>query len=77
LKIGRVRISLNPAPSTADFPQTLNLADGTLKARCGKTDIRLWVDANHPVIHAEIHGHRSHRTLAHGASHNPKLMGMQ
>jgi alpha-L-fucosidase 2 len=56
LKIGRVRISLNPAPSTADFLQTLSLADGTLKARCGKTDIRLWVDANHPVIHAEIHG---------------------
>jgi hypothetical protein len=56
LKIGRVRISLNPAPSTDDFLQTLSLADGTLKARCGKTDIRLWVDANHPVIHAEIHG---------------------
>jgi alpha-L-fucosidase 2 len=56
LKIGRVRISLNPAPSTDDFVQTLSLADGTLKARCGKTDIRLWVDANHPVVHAEIHG---------------------
>ncbi len=54
LKIGRVRISLDPAPSTDDFLQTLNLADGTLRARCGETEFRLWVDANHPVIHTEI-----------------------
>ena len=56
LKVGRVRISLDPAPSTKDFLQTLSLGDGTLKARCGETDIRLWVDANHPVVHVEING---------------------
>ncbi len=56
LKVGRVRISLDPAPSTDDFQQTLSLADGTLQARCGETEIRLWVDANHPVIHAEFDG---------------------
>jgi alpha-L-fucosidase 2 len=56
LKVGRVRISLDPAPKTDDFLQTLSLVDGTLKARCGETDIRLWVDANHPVIHAELSG---------------------
>ena len=56
LKLGKVRITLEPAPSTDDFLQTLSLVDGTLKARCGETDIRLWVDANHPVIHAEISG---------------------
>ena len=56
LKLGRVRITLDPAPSTAEFLQTLSLEDGTLKARCGDTDIRLWVDANHPVIHAEFNG---------------------
>jgi len=56
LKVGRVRISLDPAPPTDDFLQTLSLVDGTLKARCGETEIRLWVDANHPVIHAEFDG---------------------
>ena len=56
LKVGKVRISLTPVPSTDDFLQTLSLVDGTLKARCGDTDIRLWVDANHPVIHAEFSG---------------------
>lgn len=56
LKLGRVRITLNPAPSTGDFLQKLSLKDGMLRARCGETDIRLWVDANHPVIHAEING---------------------
>ena len=56
LKLGKVRIKLDPAPSTEDFLQTLSLADGSLKARCGHTDIRLWVDANHPVIHAEFSG---------------------
>jgi len=56
LKLGRVRVLLDPAPSTEDFLQTLRLEDGTLKARCGETELRLWVDANHSVIHAEIEG---------------------
>ena len=56
LKVGKVRITLDPAPSTGDFLQTLSLADGTLKARCGETEIRLWADANHPVVHAELAG---------------------
>jgi hypothetical protein len=56
LKVGRVRISLKPAPSSDEFLQTLSLIDGSLTARCGETDIRLWVDANHPVVHAEFSG---------------------
>jgi alpha-L-fucosidase 2 len=56
LKVGKVRIKLNPAPATDDFLQTLSLVDGTLKARCGDTEFRLWVDANQPVIHAEFNG---------------------
>ncbi|MDA3927111.1 MAG: DUF5703 domain-containing protein [Kiritimatiellae bacterium] len=56
LKLGRVRVTLEPTPSTEDFLQTLSLEDGSLKARCGDTELRLWVDANHPVIHAEISG---------------------
>ena len=56
LKLGRVRITLDPAPATSDFLQTLSLEEGALNARCGETHIKLWVDANHPVIHAEIDG---------------------
>jgi hypothetical protein len=56
LKVGRVRVTLDPPLSTDDFVQTLSLGDGTLKARCGETEVRLWVDANYPVIHAEFSG---------------------
>jgi len=56
LKLGRVRVQLDPAPSTEDFLQTLSLKDGSLKARYGGAELRLWVDANNPVIHAEISG---------------------
>jgi len=64
LKLGRVRIALDPAPDTDDFIQTLDLGEGMLKARCGDTDIRLWVDANHPVIHAEFSGGKPSQATA-------------
>lgn len=57
LKLGRVRIQMNPNPLTqpTTFLQTLRLADATIEIRFGegKDSIRLsiWVDANHPVIH--------------------------
>ncbi len=59
LKVGRVRISLDPSPSTAaKFRQTLRLRDATLEAVWGDagqaTVVRLWVDANHPVIHVTV-----------------------
>ncbi len=59
LKVGRVRVSLDPAPSTAaKFRQTLQLRDATLEAVWGDagqaTAVRLWVDANHPVIHVTV-----------------------
>jgi len=62
LKIGKVRIALRPNPfsSTARFSQTLSLADATMNVRYGEgdraTDLRVWVDANHPVIHVEVNG---------------------
>lgn len=56
LKVGKVRVTLNPALKPDDFLQTLSLVDGTLKARCGDTEIRLWVDANYSVIHGEFNG---------------------
>ena len=55
LKVGRVRIALDPAPPTASFEQTLDLADATMKVHYDDAvTLRLWVDANHPAIHIEI-----------------------
>lgn len=55
LKVGKVRVKLDPAPTTTKFRQELSLADGTLKVSYGdSTTLHLWVDANHPVIHCSI-----------------------
>ena len=61
LKVGRVRIHLDPAPlpPSAAFRQQLSLKDATMVVRCGEgeaTQARLWVDANHPVIHVTVEG---------------------
>ena len=64
LKVGRVRVRLDPVPGAAlrEFRQTLNLVDGTMAARfeVGDNDIgiRVWVDANHPVINVDIDSKR-------------------
>ncbi len=56
-KVGRVRVKLDPAPVMTPFRQELSLADATLVARYGDgTRLRLWVDANHPLIHVDIEG---------------------
>ena len=62
LKIGKVRIALaeSPIDEAGAFEQTLSLTDATMRVRFGgsegggSTDLRLWVDANRPVIHVEI-----------------------
>ncbi len=60
LKIGRVRVSLNPKPEVPliSFVQTQNISDATILVKFGKadneTEIKLWVDANNPVIQIEI-----------------------
>jgi len=56
LKVGKVRVHFEPNPITAGKPfrQELNLREGCVEIRTGsasETRIRLWVDANHPVIH--------------------------
>lgn len=52
LKLGRVRIHLSPNPfmDSKAFTQTLNLETAELELRSGKNTVRIWVDANHPVI---------------------------
>jgi len=62
-KVGQVRVKLDPAPEMLVFRQTLSTATGGIVVhfQSGKdgipgpmTTIRLWVDANHPVVHIEI-----------------------
>jgi hypothetical protein len=56
LKLGRVRISLKPNPFTnsPSFTQTLRLETGDVELRTGNNFIRIWVDANHPVLHLQV-----------------------
>ncbi len=64
LKVGRVRVSLDPSPllSGQPFRQQLHLRDATLEVRYGEGDtataLRVWVDALHPVIHVAVDGPR-------------------
>ena len=59
IKHGRVRISLSPSPfaNAAGFRQELKLREGAFEVVAGpegKTScVRLWVDANRPVIRVE------------------------
>jgi alpha-L-fucosidase 2 len=59
LKVGRVRVSLSPNPfaNATGFRQELKLRDGAIETSAGpngkKSHLRLWVDANRPVIHVE------------------------
>ena len=51
-KVGRIRVSLFPRPDVASgFEQALRLADGQIVIKEGGSILRVWVDANHPVIH--------------------------
>lgn len=62
VKVGRIRLRLEPAPPVVPFRQQLRLREGTLEATFGEgaaaTALRLWVDANRPVIQVDIHGAR-------------------
>lgn len=64
MKLGLIRVSLSPNPFTAGAPfrQTLRLREGEIGIMEGKgaarVNYRLWVDANHPVIHIELAGGR-------------------
>ena len=64
LKIGRVRVSLNPKPvlPLVSFIQTQNLIDATISVNFGKghesVEMKLWVDANNPVIQVAVKSSR-------------------
>ncbi len=59
LKLGKLRIKITPNPfeSSKAFRQELNLTDGAIYVTAGEgadeVRLKLWADANNPVIHAE------------------------
>lgn len=52
LKIGRVRVRFG-IQQVESFQQTLDLEAGAICIRLNDIDVRVWVDANHPVICVE------------------------
>jgi len=70
LKVGKVRISLDPRPEIPlkDFRQELNLEDGTINVRYGEgasaVRLNVWADANHPVIQVEVESGSPVKALA-------------
>ena len=57
LKLGRVRLTLDPNPFTEgeEFEQRLVLEDGYIQIRSANNSIiKVWVDVSNPVVHAEI-----------------------
>ncbi|HUT23538.1 MAG TPA: DUF5703 domain-containing protein [Sumerlaeia bacterium] len=70
LKLGRVRVSFSPNPFEKGLPfrQVLKLRQGEIAIRAGEEslamDLRVWVDANRPLIHVEATGQRVFRIEA-------------
>lgn len=62
LKLGRVRVRISPNPFLAgqQFEQRLHLATGEVEIAAGTgphaMTLRVWVDANHPLIQVDLEG---------------------
>lgn len=57
VKLSRVHIKLSPNPfaGAPGFMQTLRLETGAIEIKSGTNTVKIWIDANHPVIHVEAH----------------------
>lgn len=73
LKLGLVRVVLDPAPDPAVVRQSLDLETATWTVRFGpyadrlgggEVELRLWVDARHPVILVDIEAENEVSALA-------------
>ena len=59
MKVGRIRVSLDPNPFAHEqpFEQTLDVRTGVIEIEAGaderKVNLRVWVDANYPAIRVE------------------------
>ena len=59
-KLGRIRVSLQPALPISDFKQTLNLIDASILIQGGDVKFKIWVDANNSVIRVEVTSIKPH-----------------
>ena len=70
VKVGQVRISLSPKPKAplVAFRQILKLPDATMSVRYGEgnsaVNLKLWVDANLPVIRVEVESRKPTEAVA-------------
>ncbi len=59
VKLGRMRLSIEGNPLAGpDFRQEFRIRDGCVLIHGGDTDVKLWVDANHPAIRIDIQSQR-------------------
>lgn len=57
VKLGRIRLHLSPSAlvGSRPFTQTLNLERSDIEISSGGNTARIWIDANHPALHVEMH----------------------
>jgi len=67
LKLGLIEVSLAPNLLTAgcDFRQALTLEDATVRVEMAGAAIRLWVEAEAPVVHVEVTSPQPTRCKVH------------
>ncbi|MHB8897877.1 MAG: DUF5703 domain-containing protein [Thermoguttaceae bacterium] len=65
-KTGRVRIALDPNPfgQGKQFRQTLDLPTGSILIEADGMTLRIWADANRPVLHVQVDSPRQIRVTA-------------
>lgn len=58
LKVGRIRLHLSPSPFVCpkQFHQELSLEESVVYLETESFQLKIWVDANHPVVHIEGNG---------------------
>ncbi|MDP4238444.1 MAG: DUF5703 domain-containing protein, partial [Bacteroidota bacterium] len=74
LKVGRIRVSLNPKPALTPFAQILKLRTGEIEIQEGTTILRVWVDANNPVVRVEVKSEQPSTLTATYENTRPKAL---
>jgi alpha-L-fucosidase 2 len=62
-KLGRIRFTTVPAVSIDRFSQTLSLIDASVRIKAGDVELKVWVDANHPIVHLEGNATTSRKAI--------------
>ena len=72
-KLGRVDLHLEPKIDLIKFQQTLVLRDGVIEIRAGDVQLRVWVDANQPVVRLQGSSSTPRKASIHFKSLRPML----